>query len=425
MGAVGALTAVGQVAASNARGAMLGLVAGLLAIGALLAAQRRWTWLAPCAALLALAVALNAPRVKAIADVGDDTARVRLGLWKGTLHMAAAHPIVGCGAGNFRFAFPPYRDEGEFAISNRGASAFPEAREPHSTPLAVLAQTGPVGFAAFIALLVLAAASIARGPRDVPRAVAAGGLAAYAVAGLFNTLGGFAPFDVVAGALFGLAAPEGKTSPSRALPVFAASALGAALLALLAVYSVIAEARFTHAMKVVDTPPERAEWLLASLRMRERWEARRWLGDVFLRTGDSANAVREYRRALALNPHHVPMLQEMAQATLAEGNRDGAIAFLRQAERLQPNYWMTHHNLGGMLGSRDHYLRAIALNPGHGKSYYFLGTLALGEGNRAEAADWFAQAKQAGVPVGRELRRLRPDLESDPLLKPLFVEERK
>jgi len=424
MGAVGALVSVGQVAASNARGAMLGLVAGMLAIGALLAAQRRWTWLAPCAAMLALAAALNAPRVKAIANLRDDTARVRLGLWKGTLRLAGAHPFVGCGAGNFRFAFPPYRDEGEFAISSAGAPAFPEAREPHSTPLAVLAQTGPVGFAAFVALLGLAAASIARGPRDVPRAVAAGGLAAYAVAGLFNTLGGFAPFDVVAGALLGLAAPEGRTAPSRVVAYLPAT-LGSAVLAVLAARAVAADARFTHAMRVVDTPTERAEWLLASLRMRERWETRRWLGDVFLRTGDAGNAVREYRRALALNPHHVPMLQEMAQATLAEGNRDGAVAFLRQAERLQPNYWMTHHNLGGMLASRDHYSRAIALNPGHGKSYYFLGTLALGEGNRAEAVDWFARARKNGVPVARELRRLQPDLENDPLFKPLFVEERK
>ena len=86
---------------------LLALPASLLFLG--LASRgpwRRWAW---AGVLLALGVVIpwrGTERLSSLLDLGSGTGALRLQVWRGTLEMIAAHPLLGIGPGNFHFAYP-------------------------------------------------------------------------------------------------------------------------------------------------------------------------------------------------------------------------------------------------------------------------------------------------------------------------------
>jgi len=417
-GAAAALAAA-LVAASDSRAGMVGLGAGVIAIA--LSARGRVALVVCALALAASAAALAAHRRSPL----NDTSRVRIGLWKGAAGLAAAHPVVGCGAGNFRYAIPPHRDDAEFELSNRmQGERGVEAREPHSTPLLVLSEKGPLGLAAFLGLLGLGLWRAF----TLRLAAPLGGLAAFAAAGLFNSLHEFSPFDLVAGAMLGLAAAEepekrGPWRPEAGLR--GAGALAAVALLVLSSLDLVAERRFVAAMETAPTAQERLIGLQRVLAIREgHWEARYQVGYVLMAARRGADAAREFERVLRAHPNSLNALNSLGVCRAEAGDAAGAVEALRRAESLQPNYWMTLYNLGIITQDRERILRASQINPRHGKSYYFLGSMALAT-SRREAAEWFRKAKASGVNVAAELRAAHPELERDPLFDEWFREEKK
>jgi O-antigen ligase len=74
---------------------------------------------------------------------GGNSMLVRWQYWTGAAQMYADHPIAGVGPGNFVTYYPQYKAPG----------ALETVKDPHNFVLAVLTQYGPLGLAAFLALL--------------------------------------------------------------------------------------------------------------------------------------------------------------------------------------------------------------------------------------------------------------------------------
>ena len=182
-------------------------------------------------------------------DPASPVARTRLGLWRRTLAMYEEHPLAGVGPGNFSVTFPLHAEPGAAADGVMSATMVP--RRPHNELLERLAETGPLGLAAFAALFVTAIASAtaearaSRGRGASDDSVADVDAAAAAAGGVAACLGcGLTAFPLAMPAtalLFGVSlgvidalAPAVATPAPRGWPraaVLAAAGVGVALVA--------------------------------------------------------------------------------------------------------------------------------------------------------------------------------------------------
>ncbi|WP_158277641.1 tetratricopeptide repeat protein [Opitutus sp. ER46] len=94
------------------------------------------------------------------------------------------------------------------------------------------------------------------------------------------------------------------------------------------------------------------------------------LGAALKEAGRNKEAVLAYRRALALNPNHVPSLSNLGLSFTEDGKPAEGIPYLERAARLNPRNAQVHINLGvtlDLLGRSQealpHYALAVALNP--------------------------------------------------------------
>ena len=169
-------------------------------------------------------------------DPRSPVLRERLGLWRRTLAMYRAQPLFGVGPGNFQVYFPAYAEPGARADGVMTAKIVP--RRAHEDLLERLAETGPLGLAALLAVYVVglaiavrrsrrAAADPARAsvPRrrgdDRCRAAAAGCLAALFACGLSGFPLAMPATSLLFAIALGFLACEGTT------PAAAVSAWGA------------------------------------------------------------------------------------------------------------------------------------------------------------------------------------------------------
>ena len=88
--------------------------------------------------------------VREALDPRSPVLRERLGLWRRTLAMYRAHPLLGVGPGNFQVFFPAYAEPGARADGVMSAKIVP--RRAHEDLLERLAETGPLGLAALLAV---------------------------------------------------------------------------------------------------------------------------------------------------------------------------------------------------------------------------------------------------------------------------------
>ena len=210
---------------TRARGAWLAAVAGLAMVAflsrdALFARLRAWGL--PLAVGIVLAFVLSdgarllSPKVSHEGPVlsGQDvTARVRLSVWRGTLHLVEDHALLGVGLGRFRQAYPPYREPEEAALPGREGLPT-EVDHPHNELLLPFAEGGLLAGACLLGFLVLTlrrAAARVRGMGAFASPRADGGLSDRVALGL-----------LVAGTVSALV-QNAWTTPGTALPFFAAA----------------------------------------------------------------------------------------------------------------------------------------------------------------------------------------------------------
>jgi tetratricopeptide (TPR) repeat protein len=139
------------------------------------------------------------------------------------------------------------------------------------------------------------------------------------------------------------------------------------------------------------------------------------LGVVLQEDGQLGPAVTYYRRALVAEPDFVPAHFNLANALRATGQGGEAIRHYREAIRLEPSLGAAHNNLGEILASQGHldlalghFREAVKLSP---KSATALGNLgaALGVAGRMdEAVVHLRQALQ--IDPGNETARRNLEL---------------
>jgi O-antigen ligase len=157
-----AATGIIAILLSGSRGAALALVAGLCMLAAMLRPSLRSVAKIGAVVMLALVSFYFSPageRVRARAHwIGEDRAGgARPLLWRDSLRMAAAKPLVGFGLDTFVAEFPHYQSE-------ELARAYPEFyhESPHNMFLDALTAEGLPGL---LLLVAVAAAAIAGGVR--------------------------------------------------------------------------------------------------------------------------------------------------------------------------------------------------------------------------------------------------------------------
>jgi O-antigen ligase len=391
---------IGYLAVARARGAWLGgalgmgiffalrrprlsrATAGVLAAAAMLAVvgaaiPGRWT------AHDARDVKRYEPATRVVRDAVDPSspvARTRLALWRRTWALYLSHPLAGIGVGNFPVLFPLYAEPNATRDGVLSPTAVP--RRAHNDLLEQLAETGPFGLGALLALhAALGVAAVRRvraarregHPGDGDRAAAcAGSLAAFVGCGLT----GF-PFAMPAtvylfGVAVGLLAAETATANAPvALPVRRAGrlvlrpmaiSLGVALAVFAAGWSArrlqasYFVARFDAAVRAGDTPA--AQRALQLLARADRATPRDFAvalraSAAELQAGHPSQAGAAAGRALDVEPYSANAWEALARARLAAGDPQGAAAAADRALGILHDYpgaLATRAEAAGRLG---------------------------------------------------------------------------
>jgi len=403
LGLVATPLLVGATVLTGSRGAILGALAGILAFAWFLGVRRRQG----VTILVTLAVGLLLPWLvkgadgfslksvaeseHSVADLAYPTNVQRLGLWNATVDMIADAPLLGHGPGNYRTAFPPYRDPEEAALVTRfGAPS--EAEDPHQQVLLLLAEGGVVSVLLLLAFVLPALLAVrparalftetlggglAHDVRGPLVAGAAGAIIAILAASLFRSALENPPVAVL---FFGLCGsllvyrPDGETvmrgGGRASASWFGLVVVAAALLAPLVIGArslradwIMREVAAAGARDAADTvDAETLRRLDDALVNAEDWDPAcpgrlAFHGAFLLRFGDhlgapgeSVDAARQvYRRLLTLYPWSLEGRLGMARACARLGQTDMAERHLAIAHELKlgapPADWLASLNL--------------------------------------------------------------------------------
>jgi O-antigen ligase len=377
------------LAVTRARGAWIGGAAGVaafLAVRRPAVSRRTLLILFPAAAAVLVAVLLPGrwqardsldvkryePAARVVMDAVNpesSVVRTRLGLWRRTLALYRAHPLMGVGPGNFSVLFPLYAEPS--AAADGVMSATMVARRPHNELLERLAETGPLGLAALATLVAVActtALAIARAERGEsiePGAVGAPDAAAAGAGGVMACIGcGLTAFPLAMPAtalLFGVSlgvldavsparrggAPAGTPAPRPRSAVIATGGLAAALVAGAAwlSFGVFSSSYWRGQARTAAAGGDRAPDLPAALAFLDRAARAPRLDyarfDIALRTSQLAaridrgpTALAAADRALALEPSSPHALAARAAAELSLGREALAADDAERALRL-------------------------------------------------------------------------------------------
>jgi O-antigen ligase len=334
LGAAGLALASAALVLSRSRGAWLG--AG--ACGVFLAVEGLWMgrlWsdarvrrrvvqLAGVAvASLALALVLpnrlnwrsDSPYLESLTSVAnykDGSGRGRLIQWGNTLTMAAHHPLLGVGPGNWPVAYPTYMSKGDPSFD--ADDIIPTNPWPSSDWMAMISERG---FAAFVLLALVGAsiglgawARIRRGSRQTPAltdlAIAAT-LIAVAVVGAFDAVLLLPVPTLFAWTIVGALASSAR--PIREIPLTPRTRrgvmLGAALLGVLFVARSTAQ---TVAMSVFGDGQRRSMEAAVAIDPGS-YRIRMLLGRAWARAGRCDRAIPQATAARELFPNHPAPVQ--------------------------------------------------------------------------------------------------------------------
>jgi len=309
---------------------------------------------------------------------------VRLAIAPRTLALFADHAWLGVGPGQFRAAFPPYRDADERVRSNQaaGAGIETEVEHAHDDYLNTLAEAGLPGWLAWMAALFLFARAAWRAlpGRDPTQAV----LGACVLGGLANALLrcplSFNPastslFFAAAGALL---ARDGEDPVARRPRPW----LALLLLALLAVQvqraaDFVRHGRALRAPDGIDTalalaacPDSPLALSLAArqqggeeqgaARARELWErvlvfrphnfeARMQAGVLAVRAGDFAGAREHWHAARRVAPERSGVHQNLLSLEAEFGDEASFEAALAESSSRVPRTWLEQAGANAML----------------------------------------------------------------------------
>ncbi len=142
-------------------------------------------------------------------------------------------------------------------------------------------------------------------------------------------------------------------------------------------------------------------------------------GLVFANIGRYAEAARDLRKTIALNPDFAEAYNDLGKVYYAQGRPDLAMQHFRKALRLDPEISAeTYNNLGSLLGiqgeiaeSIDHFKEAVRLDPQYKQARLNLANalLDLGRPEQARAELERVLATDPANPKALRLMERLPD----------------
>ncbi|HEY0557461.1 MAG TPA: tetratricopeptide repeat protein, partial [Thermoanaerobaculia bacterium] len=132
---------------------------------------------------------------------------------------------------------------------------------------------------------------------------------------------------------------------------------------------------------------------VANLRVGERVALIR--GRVAAQAGRSAEAAREFRKALAARPESVEARVDLGSVLAIDGDRDGAVAQFRDALHLDPSNVTAHFDLGSLLPpaeARLHLEAVVAARPDDAEARRRLAQALRDGGHLPEALEQYGKA---------------------------------
>jgi O-antigen ligase len=272
-------------------------------------------------------------------------------IWRDSLALWRAHPLLGCGLGRFHIEFPPFASE---ALKAR----WPEGRVivnfAHNEYLQTFVETGPLGLAALLwvpvaAWLMLRREDLAEGRLDRGAAIA-GSLALFAAALVSPDLrfgaSAFAAFVLLAA---GAPAPARGAAPPLIAPVSALIVfLTLAAQPVIAVQRNAMEAPFNAG---ADAGRVRAlEDRLA--RSPGDADAAEELGFIKAKAADYPGAKAAFLRAAEAAPTRPGPLNNLGNLAYLSGDLDGAISWWDKSLTAAPEQIDARLNLAKLLCER-------------------------------------------------------------------------
>lgn len=416
--AVVLVCACSHLVLTSTRGGWIGVACGLLLLSLWGRGRGRWRPVLVVAVVVAALLSPVAPVVLARIHVGDATLYDRLDrvaqqtvararsvfargdfsisqrriVWSDTIDLIADHPWLGVGYGNYELILPAHRSIGrhrewQALMGSRTDVAY----QAHNEYLEVLAETGPLGLAAFLwlvgALLWGGYRRLAHAADREQRLLIAGCLAGL-VAALVHALFSFPLQDPapaihfwLLGALM-MACPAAAPAPDAAQPWrvdrplgrWPASALAAGAAILLAA----------------------GAWLGVGLVVAD---LHYFDGQRKLQIGQPNRAVLAFERAVAWRGHDFRYYHMLGLANLQAGRRVEAEQALRQSVALHPNnavalrlWGRALYQLGRGSEAVAALRRVVQLAPLNPESYELLALALREQGQHAEAVEVWQQA---------------------------------
>lgn len=136
---------------TQSKGGIASLLIGLMlfltlaVFGRLIWNKRRLFGIAALVLIAVAVAAVIAYGTKHDRLAGGNSMLVRWQYWTSAAEMIAGHPLTGVGGGNFSIYYPAYKNP----------AASETVQDPHSWPLSLLTQYGPLGLLAILAVLAL------------------------------------------------------------------------------------------------------------------------------------------------------------------------------------------------------------------------------------------------------------------------------
>lgn len=355
------------IVGTRSRGGVLAAVVGVVVLALLdgrLPRRVRVGVVAGAVAVTAVGGALLAMPESARPDVLDRTElfrtksfEVRAREWVGAWEVFLDAPVLGTGPDTFEFGFPEVRSREDGAELGMQI-----ADKPHNIVLEKASDTGILGLAAYLAVLVAAFAVARRRPNRT--AVFIAGLAAYVAQGLVSIdvpplalLGWVAIGGIVAAA----APDEAKARPAGPVTVGTGRLLGAALavIVVVALVAVVQSADLAAADgrwdAAVERNPTQPFYRYGAAFAAERAGAE--ATDPASRRGAFETAARRYDELLDMQPDNVLALVGRArlETTAARSGERRRFAeadrWWKQAAEADPKNWEVHNNHGLMLNA--------------------------------------------------------------------------
>lgn len=314
-----------------------------------------------------------------------ERAATHLLIWQGALSLWREHPMLGCGMGRFHLDFPRHAPIALQAL-------WPKTRVivnyAHNEYLQLLAETGLVGLAVFLAAPLTLARRLAAEPEsrraaaaDVP-ALAAAALLAGAAASPdlrfgVSSLACFAALGMASGLRFS------QWSAWESVPSWTRAPALAAAVGVLAVWGRLAAQPLLSERALQAQPGFHEE---PGLRQASAPDGdHEALGYLYAKRGQWARAIESFERVVRLDPAKPGPLNNLGNAYYSMGDQAAAERYWNRSLEAAPGQADAHLNLAKLLHERGdlrdaarHAQAALKADPGNPRALALLKRLTGG-----------------------------------------------